>query len=180
MKCVTRERLREILLSLDRPQPVGFIALVDAETKVTGNTLGGRLMKLARYSAWVGDYEGMVNNRREVEGKRSTFHARPRKWGHHLSMAVVHHVTKAGEERFYLSAQILRPTKPLYLVERLETHRRKTRRKLVAIAKEEIAHLLPASREPSHQGLDKVVVHRDIDLSHVTCASIGGEVYRVE
>jgi hypothetical protein len=183
IRTITVAALRELLAHIDRPQPVAFTALCDAKAKVTGNTLPGRLLKLTRYRAWIGDFGRMVTNQLHREGMdQLTFTPKPRKWGQHQGLAlVVHQPRNAAALRHYLSVQIKGTTSPLYLIEQVESHRRAKRRRLKAVAKEAIAHLLPAKRdEGTNQGTETPIVHRDIDLSHITCISLGGEVFRVE
>lgn len=183
MKTISPLELRHLLAKVNRPQPISLIALTPVDAKKTDNALPGRLMKLAKYRAWVGSsYEGMVNNRIAKEGNADilTFVAAPRSWGKHVSAALVHHVTKEGDERWYLSAQILAAPSPMYLVEHVKEHLRQRRLRLTGIAKEKIAHLLPASRPPKYQAIDKPVIHRDIDLRNIRTIAVGGETYRVE
>ena len=69
MKTITSNELKDILLvEGDRPQPISFIAIVDALARKTGNVLPGRLLKISRYRAWIGDYGRSVTKRLAAEG----------------------------------------------------------------------------------------------------------------
>lgn len=184
MKTITITELIKRLSTINRPQPVAFTALVPVEAKAAARTeLPGRLMKLSRYRAWIGDYGRMVTAQIHREGmpEQVVFQPKPRKWGQHVSMALVSHTPKGTAlQKHYLSVQVKGATSPLYLVEQPLQHSRAKRRRLLATTKEAVAHLLPPKRpEGTNQGTETPIIHRDVDLSHVTCVSIGGEVLKV-
>lgn len=184
MKTITTTELATLLSRINRPQPVAFTALVPVEAKAAARTeLTGRLMKLSRYRAWIGDYGRMVTNQIHREGMpvQVVFQPKPRKWGIHVSMALVQHTPKgANAMHHYLSVQVKGTTPPLYLIEQALAHARAKRRRLLATTWEAVAHLLPPKRvEGLNQGTETPIIHRDVDLNHVTCVSIGGEVLKV-
>lgn len=183
-RTITVAALRDMLAQVNRPQPIAFTALCEAPTKAAARDEVGRLLKLTRYRAWIGSYAGMVANRLEREHKDpTTFMAKPRKWGHHVSLALIkHRPADALTDKHYLSVQIKGTTSPLYLIEQTQRHlgHPLKRARLKAIAKERIAHLLKAKREEGvGQGLEQPIIHRDIDLSHITQVAFGGQLLKV-
>jgi hypothetical protein len=147
------------LATLDNPQPVGVTALTEAET--VGNP-PWPILKLSRFGAFVGDYENMVNNQLGREGKgQLTFTAKPRKWGHHISLALVEHIKKGDTSpTFYASLKPLHARKPVYLVRTPEGF-------LAPIAKTAIAQWLKPEAHAKNQGTVKEIYHRDFKLTSI-------------
>lgn len=176
MKTVTQQRLVEILRNVTHATPVGFVALTNADAKVTANPFG-TIYKLTKVNALTGcDYEGSVNRRLYKEGKEPYFQASGRsnqteRIGPCLARKVVN-----GEEKFYLPVQIQHVRSPLYLVRRPIGLGRSV---LTAVSKEQVAAFLPTPRKAAHQGTDKEIVYRDYALQSITQMNINGERYRI-
>lgn len=161
-----------LFATVDRPQPVSIVALTEPEMRKTGNPYAGKVRKLSRVSGFIAAYEGMVNNQLAREGKDQLhFTAKPRKWGERVSLALVRHVTKDGEERHYVTL-VPRHSRPFWLCQTNEGW-------LAPFAKALVAAFLPEHREPTNQGTDKAIEPRDYNLAGVSSFAIGGQRYRI-
>lgn len=130
------------------------------------------IRKLSTVQAMIGiRWENSVQNRQEKEGEERTFVAKERRFGTHLSPALIEY-----EGRLYMGAQVLRAGRPIYLARANPTA------VLAQIAKERIAHFLPPSRdeaESERQGVERPVVYRQWLLENVTSLTLKGIRYRI-
>ncbi len=179
MKTITRDALRALLARVNHSTFATFTALTRVPTPVGAPVI----RKLSRVNVCVGRYESAVNRRRAKEGVTAEpFVAQPRRWGTYVpgSICLVQH-SKDGALKHYLSAQVLKARDPIYLREEPPV-RRGGRPRLIGVAKEEIAHLLPPDKTAqvaAAQSVETPIIHRDYDLANLSCVSLGGEVYHV-
>ncbi len=173
MKTVTLNTLRDLLAKVTHATPVGLVAMTTPDLRVTGNPYPkGAVKKLTRLNVMVGArHESSVQRQQAREGQEPTFVAAPRKWGVHISPALVTH---KGE--FFLSAQMnpLNRPRPIYLVPKGK------RNTLTMVSKETLAPWLPERKdERESQGVVRTVEHRDFRLDSIISLTMNGEQYRV-
>ncbi len=178
-RTITRPQLADLLRRVNHATFVGFTALTRVKTPVDAPPL----WKLSRVNACCGSYAAAVERRQAKEGNPVVFERKPRKWGHHVSLALVEH-TKDDALKHYLSARVLKAKPPIYLVE-MPPLRPGKRPRLIGVDKAAVAHLLPKDRTAEvavAQGLstENAVIHRDWSLDSISAISINGEVCRVE
>lgn len=176
MKQITRDKLREILARHNHAGPVGFTSLTPVKLK-TGAPF--KVFKLSRVHGWFGDYEKSVNRQRWREGADPVFVAKPRSWGEHIALGLVRHQTKEGILKHYLSTQVLRSSKPIYLKE--EPPLRPGRRpRLIGVDTSIVAPwLVEKHSQAEAQGVAKEIVHRDVSLDNLSSVALGGELYHL-
>ena len=171
VKTVSKLQAAAFFAAINNPQPVGIVALT--EVKVSKDCPLGRVLKLSHTNGFIGDYENMVNNQLAREGNdQLTFTAKPRKWGKHVSTALVEHVKKGEVEKsFYLSVKPLKSRKPVYLVRGVRGWQQ--------VAKAIVAPFLPEERHAENQGTEKEIYHRDYSLDSLVQVSIAGQKFRI-
>ena len=166
MKTITLNQLADLLRNVTHAQPIGFVALIDAKARKTGNPFG-TVLKLSKVQAFTGfDYERSVNRQLEREGSQLSFTAKERSWGERISPALAE-----NHGKLYLVAKVENTRKPVYLV--------KTAFGLLPIAKALVSPFLPVSKPASNQGTDKEIVYRNYSLENIVSLSMGGEKYRI-
>jgi hypothetical protein len=170
IETITYPQAVEVIRAIKGPQPFSATALTEPEMRKTGNPYAGKVRKLSRVSGFIADYENMVNNQLDREGKdQLTFNAKPRKWGRKVSLALVEHV-KDGETRHYISF-VPQHSKPFYLIA--------TALGLMLIEKAILAPWMPEHKAPTNQGTDKAIEPRDYNLANVSSFRVGGHSYRI-
>ncbi len=177
MPTISREKLRALLAGLNHSTFIGFTALTTVKTPAGAPTI----KKLSRVNVCVGNYQSAVSRQRAREGTEEPYVARPRKWGKHLSIGLIEHMTKDGALKHYLSAQVLKARDPIYLIE-VAPLRPGRRPRLIGVDKAAIAQWLPPDKTAetaAAQGTEKAVIHRDWSLDGISAFSYGGKTYRI-
>ena len=165
-RLITVPQLAEILAKQNAATFVTFTALTEPEMRKTGNPYAGKVRKLSRVNGVIGDYESAVNRQLAREGNAQLhFTAQPRKWGVHVSRALVEH--KGG---FYLSSRPLH-SRPFWLL--------LTDIGLMPVAKAMFDQWVPPYRPPTNQGTEKAIEPRDYALDNIASLSMNGERFRV-
>lgn len=179
MRTITRLQLRQLLMKVHGATPISFTCLT--RPKIRKHEGIGEIYKLKKIHAFLSCYENAVNRVRLKDGTTPDYVARPRSWGRHVTPHVITHTNREGIIKWYLSAQILRETEPIYLEEHPPIRRGRARR-LIGITRERIAQFLPPERESraAFQGVSKEIIHKDVDLENISLVRMGGEVLRVE
>ncbi len=176
MPTINRDKLRTLLAGLNHSTFVGFTALTTVKTPAGAPII----KKLSRVNVCVGSYQNAVTRQRAREGVEEPYVARPRKWGKHLSMGLIEHMTKDGALKHYLSGQVLKAHDPIYLVE-VAPVKPGRRPRLIGVDKAVVAQWLPAKvSQAEAQGVEKEIIHRDYDLSNLSSVSLEGKVYRLK
>lgn len=163
MKTVTVQQLAQVLANVNSAQPFGLSSLTEP---ALAKPAPFAIRKLSRVSGFIANWESLVNNQLAREGKEKTFEASPRKWGRHVSLALVEH-----KGAHYLSTKV-QHAKPVFLV------KQSPQSPWLIVAKSVVAPFLAPSK-PAAVGTDKGLFHRDYSLASVARLSIGGETYRV-
>ena len=162
MKTIGKGQLAAVISAYKSAQPVTILADTDARCRKTGNPFK-IVRKVNRINGFLNfDYDKSVNRQLVREDKAADFEAQQRKWGVHLTPALVEHngnlslclkVEKAGKARYYADGKL--------------------------VSKDTVRQWLPPYRAASTQGTDKEIVYRNYRLDNIRAIRIGGNTYRV-
>lgn len=174
---ISLARLREILASIDRPQPIGMTCLTEPEQRKCPL---GKVSKLARLNAFIGaTYVNSVNRQREKAGIDVALEERDHDWATRVTPCLLAKPdAKSGGERYYLAAQIQRAdrVRAHYLLPR----QRGGRTILAVVPKEQVAdYLRPERLASAAEGLESPVVFKSYALESIMELRMGGRRYRV-
>lgn len=159
MKVINQEELFNILAEVKGATPCGLSTITKVDARKTGNPYG-EIYKLSKSNCFVGiNYEANVNNALEKAGHVPYFDAEQRKWGNHLTAAIIQKGDKS-----YLAANVLK-TAPTYLYRKNGI--------LTIVKKEKIAQFLPPEKA-------EIVRYRNFSLDNIVGINIGGAQYRVK
>ena len=166
MNQITTGTLKEILEKQNKPTPICISTLTDTRSRKTNNPFS-EILKLNKIQGFIGNYENMVNNKLEKEDKERDFTSQERKWGTHISTALIEN---KGE--YYLSINVLNSGTPIFYGRRNGM--------LTQVNKEEISSFLPEHRKPmTQEKLEGEVVNRTYKLSSIKYIAINGEKYSI-
>jgi hypothetical protein len=164
MKTITLTQLRDILAKVNHAMPIAFSSIT--APKVNANPYG-EILKLSRVSNFIGfNYRHSVENQMAREGIEGTFIPQPRKWGHHVSPVLIEH-----KGQYYLSVQVLRTRKPVYLV--------KADGMTKVIPSDAVKPFLPVKQEATSQPTEKKVIYRDYKLESLHQITMNKETYKI-
>ncbi len=175
MKTITRLALIDLLASITRPQPIGIVALTDADALKTGNPFA-QVWKLSKVNPFTGtDYGRAVNAQLTREGGEADFVPVSPRYTR-ISPALVQfsngnfavpvqfnsHLKQASSPRFFVRRSLLSPLRP--------------------VSREVVAPFLKEAKPSARQeaaGVEKPIVWRTYGIASILRVAIGGETYRV-
>lgn len=160
---LTRSQLLSRLLALKGATPIGITLLTTPKTRANPYR---ELRKLRTMNCFIGvNYEASVNRARKNDFNPTPFAVSARKWGHHISPAIVQHSKANGVVSHYLCAKIQSARKPVYTIRQDNGVRRFVR-------ESEVAPFLPPEREQE-------IAYREINLDSIVKVNLSGERIRV-
>jgi hypothetical protein len=171
---INYSELYSLILGITHALPITITAFVDCRPRKTNNPYNC-IYKLSKVNGFTGtDYEDGINRRREKEGSTADFVAKARKWGVHVTNALVKHTNKEGETNYYLSFLPIHSKAPLYFVRSgpLSTWQ--------LVSRSTVSPWLPTVVDPAEsQGLEVGRYYRDYRLDNIHAITINGKSYRV-
>lgn len=159
----TLGQIVSLLAGINSPQPCGFSAITEPKL---AKPAPFAIRKLSRVSAWLGNWERMVNNQLVREGNAPEFVAKPRRWGVHVSLPLVEHKGK-----YYLSARV-QSARAVYLI------KRSPQSPWQVVNRETVSPYLAPSIA-ADTGTEKEFFPRDYSLASLARITIGGRTYAI-
>ena len=170
METMTREELRKHFLD-KKGTSFGTVlvfspAKVNKKDKDKNPNPFDAVYKMSRLNGVIGyDYEHSVNLERGREGLETDFVAEKRAWGKRVNRYLVEH-----KGTWYLTMKVQRVIGDVtYWLDDLKTQ----------IEKVELLPFMTEKDETTRQGVDKVVIHRDIKLSSILEITFEGKAYQL-
>lgn len=159
----TVDQVVKLLSGIHAPQPCGFSAITEPKL---AKPAPFAIRKLSRVSAWLGDWQRMINNQLTREGSEADFVAKPRKWGIHISLPLIEHKGK-----YYLSARV-QSSRAVYLVKRSPAS------PWQIVSRATVAPYLAPS-VAADTGTEKEFFPRDYSLASLARLTIGGKTFAI-
>lgn len=158
-KAMNIQELVELIKNIKGATPVGMDYESPVKMLKTGNPFADRTVtKFQSVSGMIGvNYEAGVNRQLEREGKDPVFEAQARKWGEHVSSAIV--VSEKGDYSLILQA-VNKPQNVQYYMDGQP------------IEKSVIENFLPVRKPSANQGTDKPVMNQTFRLDRVKAIRI--------
>jgi hypothetical protein len=160
---MTPKELEKALRRIDVAMIVTVRTRTEPKMRKTDNPFYGDVYKYSVLNGIVNfHYQKAVNRQRSREGVEPDFESQPRAWGSRISGCplVVH------QDKLYLEIKV-------------EHERAEYRRKDgSAVSHDNLKPFIP-ERHPGRQGVEKVVVLRDVNLDNILSITYAGESYDV-
>lgn len=173
MKSISQAAFEGLLMEIKSATPVTFVAITDARANkksVDGNKTPNpyeKILKKTRVNGFIAyDYETAVNRQRAREGEATDFEAGERKHGERIAPAVsetngvrkmvVKVQSYLGSEYYGVNGSAMKP-----------------------ITEAEAKLFIREKDGPKNQGVDKVVDHKEYNISNLEEVSLKGELYQL-
>ena len=162
METIKREELVEMIKEIKNATPITLILESDARLLKKDNPyVGTRVVK--KINGMINfDYQTSVNNQRVRENTSDDFKSFERKWGKHITRAIIEH-----KQNYYLQVKLEKTLDVKYYHNQVE------------ISYDMIKDYFPKSSYKSRQGVVKEIKVRDIKFENIKQININKKQYQV-